>query len=106
MLNDLSRTVRNADATLVPAVTYVRQRRFEDRGLNIAERSAEIVLLLIDTNNGLLLWSGGRQAQISNQLMASTKSPATIDYPPWPDLRQRLLIEALWRDFPGRQTYE
>ena len=105
-LHDFSRSVRNADAVLMPRVTYARERKLNDRGLLLAERSAEIVMLLIDANNGLLLWSGGRQAQIANQRIENEKPSSALEFLPWPELNQRLFIETVWKDFPGRQAYE
>ena len=105
-LHDFSRAVRNADAVLIPRVTFARERRLNDRGILVAERSAEVVLMLVDSNNGLLLWSGGRQAQIANQRLENEKAAKDVDFPPWNELNQRLFIESLWKDFPGRQAYE
>jgi hypothetical protein len=93
-LTQLAGAVRNADAVLLPLVTYAEERTYDDRGLTAAERAAGLALLLIDTATGQLLWAGGREAA----------APASLTPPPWTETSARLLGDDIWRDFPGRMT--
>jgi hypothetical protein len=107
-LNNLSKNVRHADAVLLPFVTYAYERRLDDRGLVVAERGAGVTLLLVDTNNGALLWAGGREASVPHKELANTpagKGPQSPPMPSWEDVYARLFAEPLWRAFPGRQVY-
>lgn len=107
-LNSLSKNVRHADAVLLPFVTYAYERRLDDRGLVVAERGAGVTILLVDTNNGVLLWAGGREASVPHKELANTpagKGPQSPPMPGWDDVYARLFTEPLWRAFPGRQVY-
>ena len=104
-LSELSRATKSADAILVPFVMYANHRKINDRGMLISELSAGIDLFLVDTNNGYLLWAGGRSAVANNKILIKgpdTKDPAP---PTWDTLYDRLFIEEVWREFPGRQVY-
>lgn len=105
-LNEMSLSVRNADAVLMPFILYGHESRVNDRGLRLAIRSASLLLLLLDTNNGQLLWAGGRDSQIVSEKLESASTPDSLAFLPWTDLYQRLFINAVWKDFPGRQEYE
>ena len=102
-LVQLSVTTKSADAILLPMITYAYDLKKNDRGVEINEKAAGLALMLIDTNNGYLLWSGGREAIASNHSFnEKTNSP------PVPDeelLYERLFTEDIWKDFPGRQVY-
>ena len=104
-LNRLSTHVHSADAVLMPFITYAYERRYDDRGLQVAERSAAVVVLLIDTNNGSLLWAGGRDTIVSQKRLNNGNVPGDLAYPAWTEVKNRLLIEELWKEFPGRQVY-
>lgn len=98
-----SQAARNADAALMPFVTYADERRFEDRGLKVAERAAGVALLLVDTASGALIWAGGREAQVPvKRLGLGATAP---EPPPWDIVLERLLTEDLWREYPGRQVF-
>ena len=104
-LAELSRATKNADALLLPLLTYGYKRTYDDRGIKIAQKVAGISLFLVDTNSGYLLWAGGRKAEASNQTLApdnATQDPAP---PKWSQLHERLFIEEVWKEFPGRQVY-
>ena len=104
----VGKAAKNSDAMLLPFLTYAYAKRFDDRGLAVAERAAGVVLLLVDTATGDLIWSGAREAVAPNQRLGSARpnDPANaLQPPPWTDLTARLLTEDLWRDFPGRQIY-
>lgn len=105
-LNELSLSTRNSDAVLVPFLLYGHEMRLNDRGLRVAKRTAAVVMLLIDTNNGQLIWAGGRDTLIVNEKLESASTPEALPYLPWPDFYPRMYINAMWKDFPGRQEYE
>lgn len=104
-LNRLSTAVRHADAVLLPFVTYLGERRINDRGLLKAERSGGVVLLLVDTNSGRLLWAGGREASVANKLLGGPGALNEVAWPEWQTLEERLYTEDLWHEFPGRQIF-
>lgn len=103
-LTQISRAVRNADALLMPKVLYVREEKDNQRGALVSTRRAQLALLLIDTNNGNLIWFGTRNAQASDHLLADAGNSAPPP-PAWSVLYDRLFTNDLWRDFPGRQNY-
>lgn len=103
-LNTLSTSVRNADAVLMPFVTFAYDKRYDDRGLDVHERAAGVVLLLVDTAKGDLLWAGGREAVVPAKRLRSGNVQAELAPPDWQLVKERLLSDDLWREYPGRQT--
>lgn len=104
-LDQLSKAVKNTDAALLPFVTYAYEKRYNDRGLHIAERAVGVTLLLVGTAHGELLWAGGREAAVPNQRLEAAKVHVDLEPPPWSAATERLFTEDLWREFPGRQIY-
>jgi hypothetical protein len=104
-LAELSSKLKNADAMLFPFVTHAYERSYDDRGLKVAERGLGVVLLLIDTATGELLWAGGRHTVVPNKRLASTRVPGPLELPAWALAEERVFAAELWRDFPGRQIY-
>lgn len=104
-LSDFSSAVRNADAVLLPFVVNSYEKSFIDRGLKVKQRGASVVLLLVDTNNGNLLWSGGRDAFANSQYLQADTVEKELTFPSWDLIYERLLTEDIWRDFPGRQVF-
>ncbi len=104
-LNNLSKSARNADAVLLPFVLYSYLDNRNDRGLFLARRAAGVTLLLVDTNYGHLLWAGGRRAEVVQQRLIDSPVDREIIAPGNEKLFERLLIEDLLKDFPGRQVY-
>lgn len=104
-LNTLSKGARNADAALLPFVTYAYGKSYDDRGLAVAERAAGVALLLVDTNNGELLWSGGREAAVQSKRLEGGNVAGPLTPPTWSAVAERLYTEELWREFPGRQVF-
>lgn len=102
-LNEIGRLAANSDAILIPAILYLNEARGNDRGLLSAKRSGGLALLLIDTNDGELLWAGGREAEAVDQRLERSDVAKQIEMPALPLLFDRLLTEDIWRDFPGRQ---
>ena len=105
-LSDLSEVVRGADSVLLPVVVWATEDKINDRGLFSARRSAGVELLLIDTNTAGLIWAGGREAAASSKAFATDTPPQNLAAPPWQTLLERLFIEELWRDYPGRQLLQ
>lgn len=101
-LTTLSRASTNSDAVLLPFILSTGEEHADDRGLFYAQRSASIALLLIDSNNGQLIWSGGREAEV--RLPAQKSGDQAIVYPPWEELWKRVFTDDIWLAFPGRQT--
>ncbi|MEZ4743909.1 MAG: hypothetical protein R3B45_15930 [Bdellovibrionota bacterium] len=104
-LNGLSQATRNSDAVLLPFVLFTNQELVNDRGILMARRSAGITILLIDSNNGDLLWSAGRLTENSNKAIALQPPQENPTYPQWHEIFQRLLVQTLWKDFPGRLIF-
>lgn len=100
-LNQFSKASRNSDALLMPFIVYARDTKENDRGLIVARRAVGVVMFLIDTNNARLVWSGGREAFVSNQVLQDAPN-ADVQPPPTADVFARLLVEDVWREFPGR----
>lgn len=104
-LSNLSKSARNADAVLMPFILYMYTEQVNERGLQVARRAAGVTLLLIDTNYGYLLWAGGRRAEVLNQRLVGLKMDPQMQAPGNDKLLERLLVEDLLKDFPGRQVY-
>jgi len=100
---ELSQATRKADAALIPLIVYATEAQLDDRGLAIAKREAQVVLLLVDTNNGKLVWAATNKAEISTQKLQPASSTSQPNFPEWEELYPRLLLNSLWLDFPGRQ---
>lgn len=104
-LNKFSSSTKGTDAILIPLVLSENTRIEDDRGILQSIRSGSIAMLLIDTNDGSLIWSGGREADVIFKALVNTKTKAEMKEPPVDDLKRRLLTEAIWIGFPGRQIY-
>ncbi len=103
-LSQLSRSAKNSDAVLMPMILQLKSQGLDDRGLAYAQRRAAIVLLLIDSNNGSLIWMGGREGETRRPLAHYQVSPALEAFAPWDELWGQLFVQDLWREFPGRQN--
>lgn len=99
-LTNFSRSASQSDALLLPLIIEADKGTLNDRGLVFNFRRARIALLLIDTNNGELIWIGGRETE--------TRLPKEKDtaekLPDLDDFYRNLFIPDLWLEFPGRQT--
>ncbi len=104
-LDTFSKSVKKADAVLLPFIGYAYQKSFNDRGLLISLKAGNAVILLVDTGTATLLWSGGRETTVNTQRLESSDVSKPLDPPPWNDLWDRLFTEDLWKDFPGRQVF-
>lgn len=104
-LSKLSGATKGADAVMIPLILSTNTRLENDRGMLMSIRSGAIAILLIDTNDGSLIWSGGRKADVIYKAFANTTSAKSMREPPTDDLKRRLLTDAIWIEFPGRQIY-
>ncbi len=104
-LANFSRATKGADALMVPLVLSVNTRIEDDRGILQSIRSGSVVILLIDTNDGSLLWSGGREAEVVYKALVGSVPRDKMKEPPVDDLKRRLLTDAIWIEFPGRQVF-
>ena len=104
-LNNFAATTKGSDAILIPMVLSLNTRDGDDRGILESIRSGAVAMLLIDTNDGSLIWSGGREAEVINKALANTTTRTQMKSPPALDLQRRLVTDALWLEFPGRQIY-
>lgn len=104
-LSKFSKAVHNSDAILLPLLMHSYERKRNDRGLLIAERSAGVAMMLIDTTTGNLLWAGARNALVPNKVLEDRTSLQNISFPDWQSSYDRLFIEDLWASFPGRQVF-
>lgn len=104
-LTSFSAAVYSSDAILAPFLLYGQKGRINDRGLMVAYKKVGLALLLIDTNNGRLIWAGGRDVQSNNRRLETDAQVETLTTPNWKQVSSRLLISDVWIDFPGRQNY-
>lgn len=103
-LNSFSRTAADADSLLIPFVSEAKMGVINDRGLFYAIRSASVVLLLVDSNNGDLIWAGRNQAESRIPLPERPADESKVQLPAWEDVFKRLFQNDIWLDFPGRQN--
>ena len=104
-LSKFTAATKGSDALMIPIVLSSNTRIEDDRGVLESIRGAAIAMLLIDTNDGSLIWSGGREAEVIYKALAATTKRESMKEPPLEDLKRRLFTEAIWLEFPGRQIY-
>lgn len=104
-LANFSKATKGADALMVPLILSVNTRIEDDRGILESIRSGSVAILLIDTNDGSLLWSGGREAEVVYKALIGSVPRDQMKEPPLEDLKRRLLTDAIWIEFPGRQVF-
>ena len=102
-LAQFASAVSQVDALLLPMVTDVIELENNDRGVIEKVRRAGLVMLLVDTGSGQLIWAGGRRAQAVKSAIKANRLPQEADFPPWDLVYERLFQEDVWREFPGRQ---
>ena len=101
-LLEMSAATYQSDAILIPFMAFAREDKINDRGLLLAKRALGVVLLLIDTQSGDLIWAGNRQSTMSRQRLVDQVELTYPDFPPWSGLVREILIDALWREYPGK----
>lgn len=104
-LANFSRATKGSDALMVPILLSTNTRIEDDRGILSSIRSGAIAILLIDTNDGSIIWSGGREAEVVFKALGNTTTRKEMKEPPLDDLKRRLFTDAVWLEFPGRQVY-
>jgi len=104
-LAETSTMTRNSDAVLLPTILYAWERRYNDRGVLVLERSASAALLLISTANGDLIWAQSRAAVVPVRILESSLNNQTPTPPEWSTVSGQIFTEHIWADFPGRQVY-
>jgi hypothetical protein len=104
-LTNISNAAKGADAVLIPFVLSSSIHKEDDRGVLKSIRSGNVGLLLLDTNDGSIIWSQSREAEVVYKTLSSSAKKADLPEPPYEDIRRRLLTEAIWLEFPGRQVY-
>lgn len=102
-LLEISRHTKSSDAILIPFISHVWEKREDDRGIEIARRSLNVDLLLIDTHSGDLLWAG-QNRNLSRQQKNVFSPEDVLNFPAWEDLYSKVFSEPLWMAFPGRLT--
>lgn len=100
-LLELSQNTRFSDAMLVPFLNFAREDHDNERGLSLSKRSMGFTLLLIDTSTGELIWTSQRQSVLSQSQIPKSSSDFP-EFPKWDLVQQELMIETLWREYPGR----
>jgi len=103
-LQTVSHHTRYSDAVLLPLVRFAQETRFEDRGRWSSQRAMGVILLLIHTRDGSLIWSGTQTSMLEESDAQSTQ-PIATPYPPYPAWEKgypALFNESLWKGFPGR----
>ncbi len=103
-LQRVSQSTRYSDAVLLPFLLFAQEQQFQDRGVGTSRRAVGILLLLVSTHDGSLIWGGKQTAMMEaraslRQPSASTPYPL---YPGWEQLYPAIFTEALWKGFPGR----
>jgi hypothetical protein len=104
-LTKFSNATKGSDAIMIPFLMSANTRIEDDRGVWESIRGGAIAILLIDTNDGSLIWSGGRETDVIYKALVNTTNRSEMKEPPLNDLKRRLLTDALWLEFPGRQIY-
>ena len=104
-LSKFSGATKGADAIMIPFILSTNTRIEDDRGILQSVRSGAVAILLIDTNDGSLIWSGGRKSEVIYKALVNATARSKMPEPPLEDLKRRLFTDAIWLDFPGRQIY-
>ncbi len=101
-LLDLSVGTKQSDAVLIPFLALARSEQVNDRGLLLAKRQIEVVLLLIDIPSGALIWAGHRHSSMSDHRLLENSDNVYPNFPTWESLVRELFISSLWREYPGK----
>ena len=90
-LNSLAAKVLNADTALIVVITEIKSSYKED----IYSISGAFSVLLVDTNNGKLIWAKDVNASMLNSIEKKY-------FPKWDDLLNQVFSDGYWDNFPGR----
>ncbi len=100
-LKKVSEQTRYSDAVLLPFLLFAQEQQFDDRGMGTSRRAAGVLLLLLSTHDGSLIWGGKQTALLETQMQPSA-AMLFPPYPEWEKLYPALFTEGLWKGFPGR----
>lgn len=90
-LNALSARVLNADSALITVITDL-QNTVVDKKYEI---TGGLAILLVDTNNGKLIWG--------NYVKETLVNPEDMKYfPSWSEFLNKVFVSEFWNGFPGR----
>lgn len=92
-LNQLSMAVQNADSTMIPIITAIEKNTEKD----VYALKFGLALLLVDTNNGRLIW--GRDVTVKLSSTSGSKQ-----FPEVAAAYDKLFTESFWAEFPGRRS--
>jgi hypothetical protein len=98
-LSQMSRNMKYADAALFPLLYEVSEEQIQSRGLQASRRGINLVLFLVDTSNGKIIWSGESAISAENKDLQAMPT-----FPDWEPLIAGLWSERLWIEYPGRIT--
>ena len=95
-LNQLAQETAYFDAVLIPFLYMIREDQRKDGGLFVSQRQLQLVLFLIDTPTGKLIWVKKRHIQHNHK-----DTHHFLEYPNWSILYSQLFVNHLWQAFPG-----
>ena len=98
-LNQISKHLVDSDAILLPLVVDASQKRSNIRGLNVASREIAVTMLLIELNEGQLVWSSYRRSKAAHKKLAAKTA---LEFPSWAEVEKKLFSDLLFKDFPGK----
>ena len=104
-LIDTSIKIRNADTLLLPFITNMEERTYQEQGIHIKRRAIEVALFLIDTDNSNIIWSNYKKVDASKKTLGIYKDDHGFNYTDWKVLYERVFTPQLLIDFPGRQIF-
>ena len=104
-LADLSINIRNADTLLLPFITGIEERSYEEQGILIKRRVLTVALMLIDTDNSKVIWSNFKKTDVAKKTFDTNKNDPEFKYTDWKILYERVFTPQLFIDFPGRQIF-
>lgn len=101
-LLDLSTATHSSDSVLIPFVTFANEDQINDRGLLISKRSMGVALFLVEVQSGDLIWYSKAQNAQSQHVLTEWGQSMFPAFPDWKLVTKDLLVETLWREYPGR----
>lgn len=103
LLKEISEALSYCDALLLPLITKISEDHINDRGLLISRRTLAFTLLLIEVETGRIIWWERNEKGLSHQHLAHPPLFQYPDYPSWKKFEKKLMVRALWKNFPGWQ---
>lgn len=103
-LNQFSEYTRYSDSILMPFLLTAEEKKVDNRGIQESQATLHYAFFLINTNTGKLIWSSHKKYTYIEQQNPFTPEAPKPNKDPWSELYRRVLIEHVWKDFPGRLT--